>query len=81
MDRELSSSYPTSKVEHLSNGAGSLSFNTMRRRSSLHPAEERSARDPRDEAIIPAASREVINGPPQFPAVDFDGLSWPSESL
>ena len=46
------------------------------RRKSL--ANERQARDPRDEARTPSTSRHESPFT-MCPAVDFDGLSWPSE--
>jgi hypothetical protein len=51
------------------------------RRRSLHPSDERQARHPRDEAMTPElASRPESPeaGVAAQPAVDFDGLSWPS---
>jgi GTP cyclohydrolase I len=52
------------------------------RRKSLHPSDERSARDPRDEArgAIANTKSEAENEAhyTQIPTVDFDGLSWPS---
>lgn len=75
----MSSSLPTSKLEHFTNGVRALDVNnTKKRRSSLHPGEERSARDPRDEAVVPLTNKDT-SSPNQYPALDFDGLSWPSE--
>jgi hypothetical protein len=48
------------------------------RRKSLHPSDERQARDPRDEAKGIATSNDESHYT-QIPTVDFDGLSWPSE--
>jgi hypothetical protein len=56
------------------------------RRRSLHPSDERQARHPRDEALTPRAGASRPQSPEgargvghaQPPAVDFDGLSWPS---
>src|ERR1700712_1984967 len=46
------------------------------RRRSLHPSDERNARDPRDEAKIPGAVTAPRPESPitQLPTVDFDGL-------
>jgi hypothetical protein len=51
------------------------------RRRSLHPSDERNARDPRDEAKSPGAVSAPRPESPitKLPTVDFDGLSWPSE--
>jgi GTP cyclohydrolase I len=51
------------------------------RRRSLHPSDERSARDPRDQAKMSASgSAPRPEGPyTKFPTVNFDGLSWPSK--
>ena len=54
------------------------------RRRSLHPSDERQARHPRDEALTPQEGGSRLQSPDahaggaQKPAVDFDGLSWPS---
>jgi hypothetical protein len=54
------------------------------RRRSLHPSDERQARHPRDEAQTPQEGASRLQSPDarvggaQKPAVDFDGLSWPS---
>jgi hypothetical protein len=51
----------------------------QRRKSFL--ASQRQARHPRDEAHTPSGSRPESPESPsitQHPAVDFDGLSWPS---
>ena len=70
------------KVEHLTNGFGNMALGSRKqRRKSIHPTDERSARDPRDEAVTPTDSREQSQVPSQqYPAVDFDGLSWPSKT-
>jgi GTP cyclohydrolase IA len=50
------------------------------RRRSLHPSDERSARDPRDKAKTSGASVPRAESPyTKCPTVDFDGLSWPSK--
>ncbi|KAF2673327.1 GTP cyclohydrolase I [Microthyrium microscopicum] len=68
----------TGKVDPITNGVGNVHLSKQRRKS-LHPADERSARDPRDEAVTPSTSRNTSTAPQQqLPAVDFDGLSWPS---
>jgi len=64
------------KMEALTNGTQALALSARRR--SLHPADERSARHPRDEAFTPAESRDASQAPSQIPPIDFDGLSWPS---
>jgi hypothetical protein len=51
---------------------------SFKRRKSL--ADERQARDPRDEARTPSISRPESPFT-QYPAVDFDGLSWPSKNI
>jgi hypothetical protein len=50
------------------------------RRRSLHPSDERSARDPRDQAKTSGGSVPRSESPyTKCPTVDFDGLSWPSK--
>lgn len=48
--------------------------------STSDHVEEIRARDPRDEAAPPTPSGSRPHSPfTQYPTVDFDGLSWPSE--
>jgi hypothetical protein len=49
------------------------------RRKSLHPSDERQARDPRDEARGKVDEDQDEAHYTKIPTVDFDGLSWPSK--
>jgi hypothetical protein len=78
---------PKRKEKTPSTGAGGAAApGPHARRRSLHPSDERQARHPRDEALTPQEGASRLQSPDgragaaqqQQPAVDFDGLSWPS---
>lgn len=62
--------------DSLSNGYPGPQYRNSSVSDGVELVEEESARDPRDTTVARRAESPFTHGP----AVDFDGLSWPSES-
>lgn len=65
------------RPSHSANGNGYPPQRDFVESDGIEQVEEESARDPRDTAVDSEGDHRFTHGP----AVDFDGLSWPSREL